>query len=61
VDAVILVVKTGKTHRDVVKRALEHLRESGARFLGIVLNDSKEVLPYYYQYKYYKNYYRKIA
>jgi capsular exopolysaccharide synthesis family protein len=53
-DGVILVVRAGKTPREVVKRAVNLLRERKCNILGIVLNDVGEVLPYYYQNKYYR-------
>ncbi len=52
-DGVVMVVRTGKTPSEVVKRAVEVLNEARCPLLGIVLNDVGEVLPYYYQRKYY--------
>ena len=58
-DGVILVVKAGKTKKDIVKRAQQLLNDSGITILGVILNNFKEVLPYYYNYKYYEyKYYR---
>ena len=59
VDGVLLVVLTGKTFREVVMRALELFKEVQANVLGIVLNDTQGMLPYYYQPKYYDKYYGK--
>jgi capsular exopolysaccharide synthesis family protein len=53
VDGVIMVVKAGETPREVSKRACDLVRESGANLLGITLNNVKEALPYYYNYRYY--------
>ena len=53
-DGVVLVVKAGKTPREVVKRAIQLLKDAQCNIIGIVLNDVGEVLPYYYQHKYYK-------
>jgi protein-tyrosine kinase len=58
VDGVILVVKAGVTPREVVKRACETLEDSGATVLGVILNNVKEVLSAYYDYKYYKYKYK---
>jgi capsular exopolysaccharide synthesis family protein len=57
VDGVLLVVLAGKTFRQIVMRAIEVLNEAKANVLGIILNDIKETLPYYYQTKYYYNKY----
>lgn len=54
VDGVILVVRTGKTPRTVVKRAIDMLKSSNCKLLGVALNDLSSVLPYYYQKKYYR-------
>ena len=52
-DGVVLVVRAGKTPREVVRRAVKILKQSKSRLLGVVLNDVGEVLPYYYRRKYY--------
>ncbi len=48
VDGVLLVVKAGETHRDVVVRAKDLLSGSGDRLLGVVLNNLNDALPYYF-------------
>jgi len=53
VAAVLFVVMAGKTPREVVARGREILRDVNAPLAGVVLNNSKGVLPYYYSYKYY--------
>ncbi len=53
VDATLLVVMAGEVPRAVVKRAAGMIRDSGARLLGVVVNNLDEVLPYYYDYTYY--------
>ncbi|MBN1543361.1 CpsD/CapB family tyrosine-protein kinase [candidate division KSB1 bacterium] len=53
-DGVIMVVKAGKTPRTVIKRAIQLLSESGCQMIGVVLNDTQKVLPYYYQHSYYR-------
>lgn len=61
VDGIIMVILSGKTNRQVVKRALELLQESHKPLLGVVLNDLGEALPYYYQQKYYSYHYQHTA
>jgi capsular exopolysaccharide synthesis family protein len=39
VDGVVLVIRTGRTKRDAVRRALGHIRSVRGRLLGAVLND----------------------
>lgn len=53
VDGVILVVLAGKTPRKVTARARDILLDANANLLGVVVNNLSEVLPYYYDYKYY--------
>jgi capsular exopolysaccharide synthesis family protein len=53
VDGVIYMVMAGRTPRDVVLRGVEILRGAGANILGVVANNLSEVLPYYYDSKYY--------
>ncbi|MFH1842518.1 MAG: CpsD/CapB family tyrosine-protein kinase, partial [bacterium] len=52
-DGVIFIVMAGRTHQDVVKRGVDILKGSGANILGVVANNLSEVLPYYYDRKYY--------
>lgn len=51
--SVLYVVMAGKTPRDVVVRGRELLEDVDAKLTGVVLNNSKGALPYYYNYKYY--------
>lgn len=53
VDGVLFLVMAGRTHRNVVRRGVEILRGTGAKILGVVANNLSEVLPYYYDRKYY--------
>lgn len=53
VDGVILVILAGKTPRNVTMRARDILLNANANLLGVVVNNLSEVLPYYYDYKYY--------
>jgi protein-tyrosine kinase len=52
-DGVLLVVMAGTTPREVVKRARDLLQDASANILGLVMNNLKETLPYYYDYRYY--------
>lgn len=53
VDGVILVLLAGMTPRDVALRAKNILLDANANILGVVVNNLSEVLPYYYDYRYY--------
>ncbi len=59
VDGVLLVIKAGRTPRTVLKRAVDLLNETKCPLLGVVLNDTHEVLPYYYHHKYYNYQYEE--
>jgi len=45
VDGVVLVVRSGRTKRELVQRALELLDDAGARVLGTVLNRRRFYVP----------------
>lgn len=51
--AVLFVIMAGKTPREVVTRGKEILDDVSAPLVGVVVNNSMGVLPYYYDYKYY--------
>lgn len=53
IDGVIMVLLAGMTPRKVAMRAKNILLDANANLLGIVVNNLSEVLPYYYDYKYY--------
>ncbi len=53
VDGVLYIVMAGQTHQDVALRGVEILKSAGANILGVVANNLGEVLPYYYDQKYY--------
>jgi protein-tyrosine kinase len=57
VDGICLVVKAGATQKEVVTRACDLINQSHARLLGVVLNNVKQALPYYYNHKYYGYHY----
>jgi capsular exopolysaccharide synthesis family protein len=54
VDAVIMVLRAGVTPREVISRGLELQLEENGNVLGLVVNNLARVLPYYYDYKYYR-------
>ena len=54
VDGVAMVVRAGKTQRDVAMRAKKILDDVGANVLGVVVNNVDDVLPYYYGHTYYR-------
>lgn len=60
VDGVILVVHSGKSSRQIVKRARQLLQDVGARILGVVLNNvdlrSQDNYHYYQSYYHRSNY-----
>lgn len=60
VDSIMYLVKAGETPRDVVKRGLELVKTSTAHAPGMIVNNLKEVLPYYYKPKYYKYDYANV-
>jgi capsular exopolysaccharide synthesis family protein len=53
VDGVIMVLLAGRTPRKVSLRAKNILLDANADLLGVVVNNLSEVLPYYYDYRYY--------
>ena len=64
VDGVTIVVRGGKTPREVVKKATLHLSGVGAKTLGVVINNvdiTKSAYYYYYRYYHYYDYYSKYA
>ena len=52
-DGALVVIKAGQTPREVVRRAVDLMRNTGLNILGVIINNMKGVLPYYYDYKYY--------
>lgn len=57
VEGALMVVRAGTTPREVVKRAVELVENSGGKILGVVMNNLEGVLPYYYNYTYYGYHY----
>jgi capsular exopolysaccharide synthesis family protein len=59
VDGSILVVHSGRSTRDLVRRARQELNSVGAKVFGVVLNNvdiKKEGYDDYYYYRYYSSY-----
>ncbi|MGH7598603.1 MAG: CpsD/CapB family tyrosine-protein kinase [bacterium] len=52
-DAIVFVFKAGHTPKRVAKRALELLEDNRKKLLGVVINNEKGALPYYYDPRYY--------
>ena len=53
VDGVIYMVMAGQTAKEMSRRGIEILNSAGANILGAVANNLGEVMPYYYDQKYY--------
>jgi tyrosine-protein kinase Etk/Wzc len=53
VDGTIFMVMAGQTPKELVVRGVDILKSAGAEILGVVANNLGEVLPYYYDQKYY--------
>jgi len=56
VDGTLVVLKAGKTARDVAKHAIRQLKDVNAPILGAVLNDLDLESQKYGQYSYYYRY-----
>jgi capsular exopolysaccharide synthesis family protein len=52
-DGALMVVKAGETNQEVVKRAVDMMRNAGFNILGVIINNQKAVLPYYFDQSYY--------
>ncbi len=57
VDGVVLIIRAGEVHREIIKNALSQLRSVNARLLGAVLNGVEMGRDSYYYYQYYYYYY----
>ena len=53
VDGTAMVIRAGKTPKEVARRAVEILNSSTGKLLGVILNNVSNTLPYYYNYDYY--------
>lgn len=49
-DGALVVVRAGKTPREMVKRATDLMKNAGMNILGIIVNNIEKVLPYYFGY-----------
>lgn len=57
VDGVVLVIRAGKTQKEVVQRATDIITKAEANIIGLVLNNVQGALPYHYGSGYYGQYY----
>jgi len=60
-DGALVIVKAGKTPRQLVKRAVDLMNDAGIHLLGVVLNNVETVLPYYYNYHHDYYQYSKVS
>ena len=54
VDAVVIVIKAGGTPRSMVERAVELQKQFTGNVRGLLMNNVNEMMPYYYNYRYYR-------
>lgn len=59
VDGIYLVMKAGSTKKRMAKHAIEMLNEKSAKIVGAIINNSTNVMPYYYDYSYYGKKYKQ--
>jgi polysaccharide biosynthesis transport protein len=63
VDAVVMVVRSGETTKDAIRRSRDTLYQVNARIIGIVMNAvdlrSPDLYYYYYYYKHGTHYYKE--
>ena len=52
-DGILFVCKAGVTQKRVAQHALELLEDNRKKLLGVIVNNMKGLLPYYYDYHYY--------
>jgi len=57
-DGAVLVIKAGATNRDVIKRARKLIGSHKDKIVGVIINNLKHTLPYYYDYSYYGYHYK---
>ena len=58
-DAVLMVIKAGATQKAVVSRARRALAPHNDKIVGVIVNNLKRTLPYYYNYNYYGYHYKQ--
>lgn len=57
VDGVVIVIRAGKTQKEVVQRARDIIIKAEAKIIGLILNNVQGALPYHYANEYYGHYY----
>ena len=57
VDGVLIVIRAGETHREIIKNGIGLLKAANARILGAILNGVEMGRDSYYYYQYYYYYY----
>jgi len=58
-DGLLFVVKTGRTNRQIVRKAVEQIKVTQANIMGVVLNGVDTRRDRYYSSQYYPSYYGK--
>ena len=58
-DGIYWIMKAGYTKKKMIKHALEMLGDKREKIAGTVINNAKNVMPYYYDYSYYGNKYKQ--
>ncbi|MBN1464822.1 CpsD/CapB family tyrosine-protein kinase [candidate division KSB1 bacterium] len=61
VDGIYLVMKAGHSKKKMVKHAIEMLGERSEKIVGAIINNSMNVMPYYYNYSYYGKKYKQSS
>jgi len=54
IDGALFIIKAGKTQKPVIERAVQLLKDARIEIFGVIVNNIKHVLPYYYDYSFYK-------
>ncbi len=57
VDGVLLVIRAGETHREIIRNGISLLQHANAHILGAILNGVEMGRDSYYYYQYYYYYY----
>ncbi len=57
-DGIYWIIKAGLTKKKMIKHAVEMLGEKSEKIQGSIINNSKNVMPYYYDYSYYGKKYK---
>jgi capsular exopolysaccharide synthesis family protein len=58
-DTILYVVKAGETPREIAQRGIGLVRTTESHLSGVVMNNMRSVLPYYYRHEYYKYQYER--